>query len=609
MSVMADKIRGIAIELSGDTSKLVSSLKSVDSTIKTTQKELNDVNRLLKLDPKNTELLRQKQQLLAKQVGETSKKLEELTKIQKEMDAQGVDKNSAQYQALQRDIISTENNLKQLEQETKNFGSVGVQQVAAVGKSMQELGGKVEAAGQKLKGISTAAAGFEAALVGTGLKAITTADDLNTMAAQTGLTTAEIQKFQYASDRIDVPLETMIGALAKMKKNMTGQPELWKALGISVTEWAGGPMRDAKDVFYQAIDALSKIQNETLRDQVAMQLFGKSADQLAGIIDDGGASLRAYGQEAEQMGLILSDEVLGNLNTTNDQIDKAKAQLRAGLLQLGATVAQVLAPIIEKLAGFVQKVVEWMQKLTPQQMQMIMIITGIVAVLAPLLIIISKVITSIGAILTFIPTIISGISAIGTAVTGLITFLAANPIVLVIAAVVAAVIALTVLIVRNIDTIKAALQQLGDWVSGIFRSIGEGIANFFRGIVNTIRNMINAVLGWLRSLFSAGASIASAFGGGGIGGSHIRGMATGGTLSSGTALVGERGPELLTMVGNKAQITPLTNGQTQSALTSIGGGNTVVKVEFTGSLSQLARVLQPEIQVETARRGVSMVKA
>ena len=605
----SDKIRGIAIEISGDTSKLVKSLKDVDSSVKSTQKQLKDVDRLLKLDPKNTELLAQKQKLLAQSVEQTNKKLEQLKKIQAEMDAQGIDKNSEQYQALQRDIISTEHEIKNLENATKQFGSVGIQQIAGVGKELQNFGGKVEAAGQKLKGISTAAAGLEGAMVGVGLKAITTADDLNTMAAQTGLSTAEIQKFQYASDRIDVPLDTMIGALAKMKKNMTGQPELWKALGISVTEWSGGPMRDAKDVFYQAIDALSKIQNETLRDQVAMELFGKSADQLAGIIDDGGASLRAYGQEAEQMGLILSDEVLGSLNQTNDQIDKAKAQLQAGLLQLGATIAQVLAPIIEKLAAFIQKVVAWMQSLTPGQAKLIMIILGIVAVLAPLLMIVGKLITSIGTIMTMLPMIISGISMIGTAVSGLFTFLAANPMVIVIAAIVAAVIALTVLIVRNIDTIKAALSQFGAWVGNIFRSIGQAILNFFNGIVNAVRNMVQALWNMLKSLFSFGASVASSFGGGGMGGSHIRGMATGGTLSSGSALVGENGPELLTMVGNKARITPLTNNQAQSAISSVGGnGNTVVKVNFTGSLAQLARILQPEIAVETNRRGPSLVK-
>lgn len=604
---MADKIRGIAIEISGDTSKLVKSLKNVDSSIKATQKELKDVDRLLKLDPKNTELLRQKQQLLAKQVEQTSKKLEELNKVQKEMDAQGVDKNSAQYQALQREIIATDNDLKNLEKTTQDFGSVGVQKIAGVGKEMQNLGGKIEAAGQKMKGISTAAAGFEAALVGAGMKAITTADDLNTMAAQTGLSTAEIQKFQYASDRIDVSLETMTGALAKMKKGMTGQPELWRALGVSVTEWTGGPMRDAKDVFYDAVEALSQIENETLRDQVAMQLFGKSADQLAGIIDDGGAALRAYGEEAEQMGLILSDEVLGSLNTTNDQIDKAKAQLRAGLLQLGATVAQVLAPIIEKLAGFIQKVVEWMQRLTPEQAKVIMIIAGIVAALAPMLMIIGKIITSIGTVLTFVPMIISAIGTIGTAISGLFTFLAANPIVLAIIAAVAAVTLLTITIIKNIDVIKAALKQFGDWVTGIFRSIGEGIKNFFRNIVNTIRSWLQALMNMLRSLFSFGSSVAASFGGGGIGGSHIRGMAVGGTISSGAALVGENGPELLTMVGNKAQITPLTGGAIQNALSLVGGGggNTIVKINYTGNLAQLARILQPEIQVETARRGMS----
>ena len=602
---MADKIRGIAIEISGDTSKLVKSLKNVDSSIKSTQKQLKDVDRLLKLDPKNTELLRQKQQLLAKQVGETGKKLEELNKIQKEMDAQGVDKTSEQYQALQREIISTEDNLKKAEQALKDFGSVGVQQIAGVGKEMQALGGKIEAAGQKMKGISTVAAGLETAFVGTGINAIKTADDLATLSQQTGLSTAELQKMQYASDRVDVSFEDMTGAVTKVKKSMTGHAELWNALGVSVRQWTNGPMRDAKDVFYDTIQALSQIKDETLRDQVAMELFGKSADQLAGIIDDGGAALRAYGQEAEDLSLILSDEVINSMTETGNELDKAKAQLQAGLLQLGATVAQVLAPIIEKLAAFVQKIVQFMQSLTPQQAKLIMIILGIVAALAPLTIIIGKIISSIGTVLVMIPMIISSISTIGTAISGLFTFLAANPVVIVIAAIVAAVIALTVLIVNNIDTIKAALSRFGEWVGNIFRSIGQAIVNFFRGIVNIIRNMVQAIWNMLKSLFSFGASVASSFGGTQF---HMSGMASGGTISSGSALVGENGPELLTMVGNKAQITPLTNSQSQNALSSVGGGNTVVKVNFTGSLSQLARILQPEIQVETNRRGPSLVR-
>ena len=605
---MADKIRGIAIEISGDTSKLVKSLKNVDDSIKSTQKQLKDVDRLLKLDPKNTELLRQKQQLLAKQVGDTGKKLEELNKIQKEMDTQGVDRNSEQYQALQREIISTENEVKNLEKATKDFGSVGAQHIAGVGKELQNLGGKVEAAGQKLKGISTAAAGLEGAMVGVGIKAITTADDLATLSQQTGLSIADIQKMQYASDRVDVSFENMTGALAKVKNNTTGQPQLRQALGVSVRQWQNGPMRDAQDVFYDTLQALSKIQDETLRDQVAMQLFGKSADQLAGIIDDGGAALREYGQEAEQLGLILSEEMVGKLTESSDQIDKAKAQLQLGLLQLGATIAQVLAPIIEKLAGFIQKVVEFMQRLTPGQAKLIMIIVGIVAALAPLLMIVGKLIPSIGMIMTFAPMIVSGIGTVMSALSSLFGLIAANPMVLVIAAIIAAVIALTVLIVKNIDVIKAALQGLGQWVKNLFHSIGQAIVNFFVGIANTIRNIVQTIIGWFKSLFSFGANVAASFGGGGIGGSHIRGMASGGIISSGSAIVGENGAELLTMVGNKAQITPLTNAQAQGALASVSGYAPVVNVNFTGSLSQLARILQPEIQIETNRRGVSLMK-
>ena len=69
---------------------------------------------------------------------------------------------------------------------------------------------------------------------------------------------------QYASDRVDVSFEDMTGALAKVKKGMTGQPELWKALGVSVTQWSGGPMRDAKDVFYDTLQALSQIKDEPI---------------------------------------------------------------------------------------------------------------------------------------------------------------------------------------------------------------------------------------------------------------------------------------------------------------------------------------------------------
>ena len=163
---MAEKIRGITIELGGDASGLEQALKGVNKEVKNTQAQLKDVERLLKLDPKNTELLKQKQKLLGDQIKNTNEKLNKLKEAQATMDKNGVDKNSDQYMALQREIISTERevkNLKAASKETANAMS-GVAQVA----------GKISAGAQKVadktKAISAAAGGVLTALVGLGIK-------------------------------------------------------------------------------------------------------------------------------------------------------------------------------------------------------------------------------------------------------------------------------------------------------------------------------------------------------------------------------------------------------------------------------------------------------
>ena len=306
------RIRGITIELGADASGVTKALKDIDSNLKTTQSNLKDINKLLKLDPKNTELLTQKQKNLESSIDLTKKRIEELKKAQ-----ENVAEGTAEWDALQREIISTEASLKDLEKQYKDFGSVASQQVKAVGESLKEAGGKVTDFGQKLAPVSGAATAFGTALLKIGYDAVTSSDDLNTLAKQTGFTTAEIQKMQYAADRIDVSFEDISGALKKFKSKIDPSNKALQALGISVTD-ADGNLRDATDVFQDAIVALSKIDNETEKDQVAMELFGKSADSLAGIIDDGGAALKEFGDEAENLGLILDQDTLDSLNATDD---------------------------------------------------------------------------------------------------------------------------------------------------------------------------------------------------------------------------------------------------------------------------------------------------
>lgn len=138
------RIAGITIEIGGDTTNLQKSLKGVDSQLSKTQNNLKDINKLLKLDPGNTELLTQKQKNLTKALGDTRERLEKLKKAQSEAMA------PEQYDALQREIIETEQNLKSLEDEYKKFGSVSAQQWKAVGNKVKDVGGKVTNVGKAL---------------------------------------------------------------------------------------------------------------------------------------------------------------------------------------------------------------------------------------------------------------------------------------------------------------------------------------------------------------------------------------------------------------------------------------------------------------------------
>lgn len=477
---MAGRIQGITIEIDGNATGLQKALKGVDGELKKTQSNLRDVNKLLKLDPGNTELLVQKQKNLEKSISTTKKRLDELKKAQS-----GVDEGSEQWDALQREIIATEQNLKKLEKQYREFGSVSAQQIAAAGQKIGEFGDKVGAVGQKLMPLSTAAAAIGGGLLKLGYDAVQSADDLNTLAKQTGLSTEEIQKMKYASDLVDVSFEDMAGALKKIKPKMKENNKTFAELGVAVTD-ANGELRDVNDVFNDSLKALSQISNETERDQKAMELFGKSADQLAGIIDDGGAALQQYGKEAEDLGLILGQDTLDALNETNDTLDKMKANMAGSLAQIGADVASVLAPALEKAAVAIGKVTAKLRELTPEQTETILKIVGVVAAIAPMLIGIKKLSKGIETVLRYAPKIASGIKLILAVM---------SPTTLIIAAIGAAVVALGILIYKNWDKIKAWTQQMVDNIRQKFNELKTNLTT----IVNAIKLTVTAAWTGLKS--------------------------------------------------------------------------------------------------------------
>ena len=182
---MAGRISGITIEIGGDTTKLQTALKGVDSTLKTTQRNLKDIDKLLKFNPASTELLRQKQKNLSTAIKTTEDRLKELKNAQS-----GVAEGTEEWDALQREIIATEQELQRLQQEYRNFGSVASQQIKVAGEKLTNIGKKTAEIGDNLTKKVTVpiVAGFGAAIK-------TTADfdsKMSEVAATMGTTTDSI---------------------------------------------------------------------------------------------------------------------------------------------------------------------------------------------------------------------------------------------------------------------------------------------------------------------------------------------------------------------------------------------------------------------------------
>ena len=481
---MAGNIKGVTIEFNGDTTKLEKSIREIDKGSRKLDKELRDVNKALKFNPKNIELWKQKQTILNQKVEETQKRLKLLKQQQKDMDARGVDKNSAEYRKLQREIITTESKLKTFKNQLKQIGNLKVKKVADGFKS---VGTGLTKAGEAMRGFSMAAT---AALAAAGALAVKTgawADDLNTMSKVYGINTKELQKYSLAANLADVEVETIAASHVKLEKSMANSEKkssknakAFKALGVSIKD-SNGEFRDSDEVWQDTIKALGKVENETERDALAMQLLGKSAVELNPIIQDGGEAYKNLSETLSKYGLDFVDqETLDRANQFNDSIDTIKAIGLAAFSQIGAQLAGQLAPVLEKVVDLVGKLAGWFTNLSPQTQSIIGAVVAVAAVLSPLLI-------GLGKMAFAISSIINLIGIVGPAIGGIVAAL--GPVVLVIAGVVAA----GILLYKNWDKIKAKAIEIKNTVTNAWNNLKSKITATFNSIKSTATSTWNGI--------------------------------------------------------------------------------------------------------------------
>ena len=481
---MADKIKGITIEFNGDTTKLDKALRNIKNETKSIDKNLKDVDRALKFNPKNTELLAQKQKLLKDRVDQTEKSLQDLKNVQQQLDDQGVDKQSEEYMRVRREIIETESKLKHYKAEQAKFIRES-QKLHQVGQRFKEVGAKIEGAGQKLRGVSTAAAAVSAALVGTAVSAGKAADDINTLSKVTGISTDDLQMYAATADLVDVSVQDMAKAHQKLKKSMASDSnaKYFKQLGIE-TKNADGSLRDVNEVFDETVVALGKMENETERDAVAMALMGRSATNLNPLIEDGGRTYEKVAKMMSKYGLDpLSQDQLDKANEFKDQLDTIKLLFLQAVRIVGSKIAGTLVPLMDKVVQKVAKVAEFMGKQNGKVLTTILAITSAVALLSPALIILGKVISAVGTAIQTMTTVVGALSKA-------MAFLAANPIVLVIAGITALVAAFVILW-------KKSEKFRNFWIN-----LWNGVKNAVSGVATFIKNTFGNMFAAIRSKFT-----------------------------------------------------------------------------------------------------------
>lgn len=290
-------IKGITIEIGSDTKKFKSGLAELNKSSKDLQNELKYVNQALKHDPKNTELLRQKQELLTKSVSETKSKLEALKAAKEKADkdmASGTEVNQEEYRRLVREISTTKNSLKNLTKEMKNFGSVSAQQIAAAGEDVQEFGGKIETVGKKV----SVASATSAAALGASVKL---ASDYTDAVAKVG-TVADLQSV----------------SLEKLRDDM-----------LQLSTETGRGAGEIADATYQAISASVDTADAVSFVGTSVGLAKAGFLETADAVDVLTTIINAYGLEASDAGR-LSDILIQTQNdgkTTVNELSQSMGQV------------------------------------------------------------------------------------------------------------------------------------------------------------------------------------------------------------------------------------------------------------------------------------------
>ena len=674
---MADRIKGITVVLGGDTTGLNKALSGTNKEIKNTQAQLRDVERLLKLDPTNTTLLEQKQRLLADAVGETKSKLDTLKTAEKQVQEQFKrgEVSQQQYDALQREIVATEQALQRLEAQA-NDSTTAVERIGDAAQSIKSGAASVQ---QAFAPVTAAVTGLVTAAVATipatqELRSDLSKLDSNAREAGVGIDAAReaYRLFAVQSGETDSAIE----ATSNLLQAGFTESNLQKAV-----EGLAGAAQRFPDTL--KIESLADSLQETLATGAATGAFGELLDRLGVGAENFSTALGSCSSAAEQQNLVLTTLAQTGLIESynawakNNEEMLANQEANLALQESTAALAEQTLPFATTVIQKVTELINWFTGLDSQTQTLIVTALALLAAISPLAGVITGISTVVGTATTAWTTVSGAIAlytgaattgtAASTALAGAITFLTGP-----IGILTVAIIAFVALIATKGDEIQAILQRVDDFLQGVFLTdwtkifgpgLGDVLNAFFSNVKNiwdAVKRIFDGVIDFIRGVFTgdwerAWEGVQNIFGGifdglvalakapinmvigilnGAIGGVNklIQGLnkirfdvpdwvpglggksfginigtigkipylAKGGILSQGSAIVGEAGPELLTMMGSRAMVQPLTS---QQKTTNVGGINMYVYGAPGQDVNKLADIVEARLETKYQQKA------
>ena len=507
---------GPKIGIEGE-SQFKKQIADINSSLKVLGSEMGIVTAEFGKNAKSEEALTKQNEILERKAIELKDKLDLQTKALIDQ-VNATDESNERSKQLQIEVNKTTAELakteRQMAENTQTMADMA-NETEDAGEEFDDAGKQAASFGDVLKanilgdaitkGLSMIADGVKkvaGALKDAVFDSAAYADELLTMSKTTHLSVETLQELDYASELIDVDLSTVAGSLSKLTKQMSSAKdgtgaaaEAFGKLWVSVTDLHGN-LRDNEDVFYDVIDALGRVENETERDAIAMAIFGKSASDLNPLIEAGSVVLSELAEEAHNTGYVLDNDMVESLGGVQDSIDRVNSVSDGLKRQLATALAPTIEDVAGKLQGWIEtvdwdavaqkvqdvvdKIKEFGQFLIDNGPTIISIIAGIAA----------------GFVAWQIASIISGVvgalqalsgatTAATTAQTGLNAAMAANPIGAIISIIAALVAAVVVLWNTN--------EEFRNWVIQAWTDIKDFTVNTWNAIKNFFVDTWNGI--------------------------------------------------------------------------------------------------------------------